>query len=359
MVSLEAASSTSIPVLSSACATWELLDDGEARRMWDAELVKAEDYAVFQSYGWGEFKRSAGFRPLRWIARDAAGNTVAMVQFLLKSLPLGFAVAWAAGGPAVRFKPAGVRSGFDLAGLLSAVRAHVPRVLVKFDSYIADDPDAAAQFSQLCKRPRAHITSGVSIQFDISKGAKAFVERMTSKHRYYLRKAEPAQLSWEAGNGTKDIAVLVSLHRAMTTSKGLKSGSKTKSEYASLRDALGASGMTIVTGYLDGEPVTSCLTLDFGKKAFYYVAATGQTGRQIGAAYAMLPRLVEVLHGKGIELFDFGGIAPGSPKAKGVDHFKKGFGGTVIEYLGEWEWASVPFLASAVGILMKYRGMAA
>jgi lipid II:glycine glycyltransferase (peptidoglycan interpeptide bridge formation enzyme) len=68
----------------------------------------------------------------------------------------------------------------------------------------------------------------------------------------------------------------------------------------------------------------------------------------------MIPELLEHLKQKGIETFDFGGIAPGNPNAEGVDHFKKGFGGEIIEHLGEWESANSEALRTILNIgLMK------
>ncbi len=215
------------------------------------------------------------------------------------------------------------------------------------------------ELGAICRRPRTRLNSGFSIRFDISRGADFFTGQMSSKHRYYLRKAAAVPLRWEAGSGDREIAALTTLHREMTTSKGLKLQSMSAEQYVALRDALGPRGMTILTGYLDDQPVTSCLTLDFHQKSFYLVAATAQAGREIGAAYAMLPQLIAVLSKKGIKQFDFGGVAPEFNESRGVYHFKKGFGGDAVEYLGEWEWASVPLLSPAVNLYMKYRGMAA
>lgn len=87
----------------------------------------------------------------------------------------------------------------------------------------------------------------------------------------------------------------------------------------------------------EGRPATSCLVLTLADKAFYLLAATGTDGRRISAAYAMVFKLFELLKSRGVTRFDFGGIDPLSPSARGVDHFKRGFGGEIVEYLGEWE----------------------
>jgi len=338
---------------------WQIVTNGEAARWWDAQLIGAEDYSVFQSFGWGEFKRREGWQPCRIAGCNPQGRIAAMVQVLVKTLPLGFAVGWAPGGPAMLFNGKPAMRDIDLPGLFAALEASTPRILVRFDSNIPTQSELVQEFGVLCRRPRARLNSGCSIRFDISRGADFFTAQMSSKHRYYLRKAAAAPLRWEAGIGDRDIASLTSLHSEMTRNKGLNLQSMSAEQCAALRSALGPQGITILSGFLDDRPVTSCLTLDFHQKSFYLVAATAKAGREIGASYAMLPQLVAVLNKKGIKQFDFGGVAPDSPKSKGVYHFKKGFGGEAVEYLGEWEWTSVPLLSSAINIYMKYRGIAA
>jgi hypothetical protein len=86
------------------------------------------------------------------------------------------------------------------------------------------------------------------------------------------------------------------------------------------------------------------------------VAATNDLGRDACAAYSMIPSLLRHLSGKGIKKFDFGGIDPGNIAAEGVDHFKKGFGGSIIEYLGEWEIASSELVRVGMSLGLIKRG---
>jgi len=70
----------------------------------------------------------------------------------------------------------------------------------------------------------------------------------------------------------------------------------------------------------------------------------------------MIVQLVSVLQGCGITHFDFGGIDPVSPSAQGVNHFKRGFGGNIVEYLGEWEVASSELIRRGVNFGIKMYG---
>jgi len=336
---------------------WRIAND-ESDAAWDQHLRAARDAVVFQSAGWAAFKAQAGWRPFRAVAQDDHGRVAAMVQFLVKRMPLGVTMAWAPGGPMWRFaEPVGEIRKEDWAGLFALLTSQMPCVLARIDSYEPESAGEPSPFGASVRRPRHRIGSGASIRFDIAGGEDAFVAGMSSKHRYYLRKGLAAPLRWEAGATDRDIAALVALHREMQTTKNLQSGALSEQTCRAMRDALGPDGMTIVTGYVDDRPVTACLTLDFADSAFYYLAATGAEGRKLSAAYAMLPRLVAALHAKGIRRLDFGGTAPDVSERAGVDHFKKGFGGEAVTYRGEWEAASLPLLAPAAGLLMKWRGI--
>lgn len=335
---------------------WQVDEGTDAA--WDQRLRAARDAVVFQSSGWARFKTQAGWRPFRAVAHDQHGRIAAMAQFLIKRMPLGVTMAWAPGGPLWRFGEATTAVGKEeWSGLFALLKSQMPWVLARVDSYEPADANEPSPFGGLFRRPRSRIGSGASIRFDIANGEEAFIAGMSSKHRYYLRKGLAAPLRWEAGSSDRDIAALAGLHREMHTSKNLQTASMSEQSYRVMRDALGSDGMTIVTGYIDDRPVTSCLTLDFADSAFYYVAATGAEGRKLSAAYAMLPRLVAALHAKGIRRLDFGGIAPHVPERAGVDHFKKGFGGETVTYRGEWEAASFPLLAPMASLLMKWRGV--
>jgi lipid II:glycine glycyltransferase (peptidoglycan interpeptide bridge formation enzyme) len=140
----------------------------------------------------------------------------------------------------------------------------------------------------------------------------------------------------------------------MVEHKGLASLTSDFSDLSCLCATLGEHA-TILAGYVDDEPVTSCLTLTFGQKAFYLMAATGRRGREVSAAYAMIYHLFEHLHKRALAEFDFGGVAPWSHLVGGVNHFKGGFGGELVEYLGEWEWVSAEWLRWGLNLAVRFR----
>lgn len=336
---------------------WESYSEIATASEWDKNLALADDHTVFQSYGWGEYKRGSGWIPLRCWYRDKDGRVQAMAQFLLKRLPLGIGLLWAAGGPALIFPNKNQRRASELLQeLLELLNKNYPRALIRFQSHSPHDSSLTFDISKVCHRPAAKLNSGFSIRMELDLlDEAAFRKQMTPKHRYYTKKATEAGISWSVGNGDRQLRELAELHREMVNAKQLESIATSYEELERMRNALG-DYVLIVNGCLNDVPVTSCLVLLFGKKAFYMVASTGEKGREVSAAYAMIEQLIQKLRERGLSHFDFGGIDPVNKAASGVNHFKCGFGGQITEYAGEWEFASSGWIQSALNFAIRKRG---
>jgi lipid II:glycine glycyltransferase (peptidoglycan interpeptide bridge formation enzyme) len=331
--------------------TWTNFDQSPSE--WDSFLLRARDYNVFQSYAWGEYKKKFGWNPLRFIATNNKAQIVGMVQILVKELPFGFGVGWAPGGPILRFDPS-IEFSNDILMLLKHLHDLYPRVLIRFHSHVKIDCRSAYEFRKACNRALFKINSGFTVLIDLKNSNSDLQKEMTAKHRYYAKKAISSHIKWVEGVTEKSISDFIDVHRQMVLSKAITSISINYQDLIFLRDILGKKNLTMLIGYIADRPVTSCLTYDFGQRSIYMMAATNDSGRKVSAAYAMIPELLEHLKQKGIETFDFGGIDPGNPNAEGVDHFKKGFGGAIIEHLGEWESANSEALRTILNIgLMK------
>ncbi len=322
---------------------------------WDQYLLTSKDYTIFQSHDWGEYKSFQGWIPCRYAAFDKNKRVIAMAQVLRKAIPLGFSMLWIPGGPALEFPGSSRRKLPNmLATLMATLQSDYARSLIRMHQHRAHDSELSALFAQVCKRPVFKLLSGYTIQMT-PVARESFLRQMTSKHRYYVKKSEREGLIWTEGRGDTDIRALNDIHQEMCDRKQLAALATSADDTRRMVEALG-EGVSILTGRKEGQHVSACLTLNFGKKSFYMSAATGQEGRAISAAYAMMAELMSRLADRGITAFDFGGINPASSAAAGVDHFKRGFGGEIIEHLGEWEVAPSEWLRWGLNIALKLKG---
>lgn len=336
--------------------TWELLSDQRDPIEWDRNLEAGEDANVFQSYKWGEFKRASGWIPMRWVARDNGHAIVGMAQILTKTVVPGVRIGWAPGGPVFLFtgSPELDPAGTVLA-LVAAIEAGQGRACIRFDSHVGRNGMLAYAFNQALVRPLFRLNPGYSLNLDLAQPLDVLLKRMTSKHRYYVKKALGGNLQWKAGNDQQSVQEMVRLHTEMAEAKQLEFLKTRPQQVSKLCRVMGKNAV-ILTGSVENIPLTSCLVLVFGQKAFYWMAATSGKGRELSASYAMMYRLFEYLQGQGITQFDFGGVDPQSSAAEGVNHFKRGFGGELVEYLGEWEWSSSEWRRWVFNLAVHYRG---
>lgn len=336
-------------------ATWSRLPrDADLSREWDDVLLRSEDGNAFQSSGWGEYKRESGWVPERWLARDRGGAIVMAAQVLVRAVD-GVRVGWAPGGPVFLFPASAWRHLDELLDLLLrnlAARARFS--YVRFDSYVPRAPDLAYAFGASCARPARRLNTGYSSRLDLSQPLERILSGMTHKHRYNLKKALAHDVVWRLGTDSEAVRALAGIRAEMLRLKHLTDvPTFDVAELATLCRAMQESAL-IFTGHAAGEPIASCLVLTFGRRAFLYAPATGERGRELGIAYAMAFRLLEHLKARGFAELDLAGLDPRSPSA-GVDRFKLGFGGDIVEYLGEWEWSSHAWLRWAVNFAVGRR----
>jgi hypothetical protein len=312
-------------------------------------LGRFDASTVYHTFAWGELKRHAGWIVVRLIG-EARGEPLALAQILIRRLPLGVAVAWVPGGP---LGPPQAWSASLGTGLRTAL--DVNALYLRINSMQTEDEAASASLRRAgWRRPRHAMVSGQSVLLPLEDDHDAWLRSIDQKHRYYVRRSSAAGLSWAHGHEEhlrNDLAALLS---ALREEKRVPVETIPSAGLELLENATPGT-VAIVVGYLDGAPVTGCLALVHRASAWYIAAATNGQGRQASAAYAMLAELRCVLRARGVRVLDFGGIDPASASARGVDHFKLGFGGDRVRYLGEWHWATSSLVRYAMDELIHRR----
>lgn len=309
---------------------------------WDDLLARSSDASIFQTAAWARHKRAEGWESLRWVLRQ--GTEVAgAVQILVWRAGSRLRVAWAPGGPVLGFP------SLEAETLVAAVDGLVLRlsalgslVYVRLDPYVPRTAPFAYAFARALRRPVAFLTPSFSLILDVSRTLDERLATMDAKHRYYVRKALAEPITWRAANGAEVQKSLLVLDDAMRRERGVRLAPLGREVLRRLCDAFGDDAVILV-GETEGKPVAACLALASRCHAYYLRAAQNERGRTLSAAYAMVARLADVLGERGVTRLDLGGIDP-SPRFAGLAHFKRGFGGTLVERLGEWEWSTTPWL---------------
>jgi len=322
--------------------------NGDAKA-WDGTLADFAAGNFYQSHAWGEYRGEMGWQPLRVVGTGEGANVATMAQMLVRR-QFGAAIVWVPGGPAGDFRhwaaalPDLLRSRFGMAAYcrVNVLREHQPA---------AESLLTAAGW----RRPRARLGTGLSLELDLRPTAAERMALASGNWRHNLRRSGKYGLAVEPWSNP-DAAQMAAVYREMEDYKGL---AQQHSEQAlrSMLEHLGASVTILRCLDAKGNLLAFRAAGIFGGRAWDLLAAATPAARKVYASHALLWALTEACREQGALTYDLGGADPVANK--GVFDFKRGTGARLFEYTGEWEWAGMPLLGRAVGLLMKHRGMAA
>lgn len=316
---------------------------------WDRALAAIDRGNFYQSHGWGEHRGEMGWQPLRVTGPGEGVDGAAMAQMLVRRR-FGAAIVWVPGGPAGDIRhwaaalPDLLRSRFGAGAYCRVNVLH------------EHQQDAESRLRATgWRRPRVRLGTGLSLELDLRPAADERIALASGNWRHNLRRSGKYGLTVEPWSNP-DVAQMAAVYREMEGYKGL---APQHSEQA-LRSMLGhlGAGVTILR-CLDekGNLLAFRAAGVFGGRAWDLLAAATPAARKVYASHALLWALAETCRQQGALAYDLGGADPVANK--GVFDFKRGTGARLFEYMGEWEWAGMPLLGWAVGLMMKHRGMAA
>lgn len=326
--------------------TWEQISDADATASWDRRLLGFDDYSIYQSMAWGEHRRALGWTPYRWIALED-GQPVAMAQGLLRRYTGGVGVVWLPGGPvgAIRAWNSALQNTIRRTSQLNIVYC-------RFNSLCpVCDADLRALPGMRWQRPRSRLGARDSLLYDVAREETVRLDACSKNWRHNLkrsRKSGYAVALWDRPNAAEMRAVYAEMegHKNLAQQH---SEQNLRALYAQAGDHL----LTVSCRDAAGTLVAFRACAVFGTRAWDMLAATAVAGRKTYASYATFWALTQECHRRGIGQYDLSGVDPVGNR--GVFDFKQGTGATLVEYLGEWEWASPSMFALPANWLIGKR----
>jgi lipid II:glycine glycyltransferase (peptidoglycan interpeptide bridge formation enzyme) len=321
---------------------------------WDELVVEATDGNVLQSYHWGEFKAFTGWKPTR-VAHYRGGTLIAGAQLLVKPTPIG-SFAYAPRGPFVAEGHEGVVPEFlDELHRLARERGVF---CLKIEPEWADDGSTIDRLRGLGFRPTAPVQPRSTILLDLRVDSRELAAGLSTRTRYNVglaaRRGIEVAPTDEAG-----LAAFYDLLR-QTSERGhfpIRSGDY----FRRLWRALAPSGQAhLFLAWHEGEPLSAALLLTMGRSAYYMYGGSASAQRNLKPSDLLQWEAIRWARDQGCISYDFWGIpdevgrrpstrlddveAPdiGSRNLWGVYHFKRGFGGRVVRYVGAHDYVYSP-----------------
>ena len=323
--------------------TWEQFS-GLAEE-WNGQVV-ALSGSFYQTYGWGEVRRVAGWQPLRLLARSG-GQVIAAASVLVKR-KLGVAVCWVPGGP---LGVSEVLDGQFRAALGSALGTRL--FYCRISLLRADQTNEVVSLSGAgWQRPTVALSSGLTMSYALLGDEAERLKRTSGNWRHNLKRSGRYDLRiehWE----TPNLEAISALYREMESLKSLPE-QHSAAELAAIFTQ--CRKQVVVYRCLDGDGRLLAIRAAglCGATAMDLLAVAGGEARKVYASHATLWALLDHCSRLGLRDYDLSGVDPVGNK--GVFDFKHGTGASLVECLGEWEWASLPGLCQAVNWLVARKG---
>jgi len=323
---------------------------------WDEKLFSFDDYHFMQTYSYGEYSRNLNVEVFRVILTDG-DKPLVMAQGLLRKTFLGGCILTIRGGPAYqstnneKLNLKYLRMFF--LKLIEAINKDYRYCYINIIMYNEHEVATNIVLREAgLMRPfferTPYITYMVTIYDDLNKNMKNFV----GKWRNQLRKSESQNPRFVWGNDESNIKAYVELHNTMCQIKSIESFNVTYEDILDLHKNCGEQ-LQLFIGYKDNDAVCGCMVHVVKEKAYYYYAAANEDGRRGYYSNSMVWFLLKKLQSRGVRVIDMSSVDP--TENWGGYHFKKGTGGELYAYTGEWDYSSSQFLKILMNAILFWR----
>ena len=160
-------------------------------------------------------------------------------------------------------------------------------------------------------------------------------EGFHSKTRYNVRLA--IKKGVEIKEGTRED--LKEFHKIMIET-GARDGFiiRPLSYFEKMYDELGPEHMKLLMAYHDGKPISGVIPIMYGNKTWYLYGASSNAHRNLMPNYLLQWEMIKMAISRKDDIYDFrgvSGVVDESHPQYGLYRFKKGFGATFTEFIGE------------------------
>jgi lipid II:glycine glycyltransferase (peptidoglycan interpeptide bridge formation enzyme) len=277
---------------------------------------------VLQSAAWADVKAATGWSTRRFILEGG------IAQVLIKPLPLGLSVAYAPRGPLV--------APDRLADAILALRDALARERC---ASLLCDPEAPNDPTVLASLARAGVrASPVFVQprrtllMDLSKSDEELFAAMRKKTRQYIHKAERAAVVTEE---TRDLDRFMRVLGAVGQRD--RFAIRSREYFAKLLSAFGDRSL-LMLARVGSEDAGAMLLVRMADRAWELYGGWSGAHAEARPFYLLKWRAMLRMRQLGVRRYDMYGLAEGAddPLA-GVENFKLGYGGEVVEWIGALE----------------------
>jgi len=316
--------------------------DADERERYDAYAASRGAHPC-QSYAWCETARARGWKPARLLVEDEAGALAATASAITREVLGSRSVMEVPWGPVFA-------EGADGRQVLRALSQHAQRcgvVCLRLNPEVQagcqlEDALAREGYRPVARAWHYHTT----LRLDLTAHPETILAGMTPHHRRAIRRAERAGVEVSSAGAAEDFAAFLRLYAETYERRGIEA--RQPREFEAMRATSGLCRLFVA--WLGGQAVHALMLFAFGSRLWFAFAGSDRT-TPVPAGQLVHWRAIRWGQENGFREYDLGGLpepGPAAEQLRGIDRFKRGFGGDEVRLVGEYEWFQNPAWAWAL-----------
>lgn len=305
---------------------------------WEKLWPLSKNDNLLQSWFYGIAKENSEKLEVLYFSISKEDNEIALVQLLVKKLPILGKLARLNRGPIFLINQNQKESIKDLENILKLIILECKRRKVRMIKAAPEIISNENSHLPLLKNGFSKISSAPwsSGLINLKEQEEILLKNLNGKWRNCYRKSIKLGVTIsKVENNFENLSKLIKSYKNFQLKREFNglSGSFIK-ELSKFNHADWKFNIFHANINSSNEPIGKLVTIHHGKTAIYLIGATNLIGRKNQANYSLL--WDALIHAKksGCEMFDIGGLGEETPK--GIAHFKKGLNAKNYQLIGEW-----------------------
>ncbi|NIM95461.1 MAG: peptidoglycan bridge formation glycyltransferase FemA/FemB family protein [Anaerolineales bacterium] len=324
---------------------------------WNNTILGLPNPHLLQSWEWGAFKESYGWRAGRLLWLDSSNKVHAAAQILERDPIASFSILYCPRGPVLDWSNGEICEKVILDLMRIATEKSV--IFLKIDPQVEIvDESKQDAMTEASENPLQWTLnnydwrpSDEQVQFrntlilDLSPSEDEILSGMKQKTRYNIRLASRRGVQVRMGS-LEDLNLLYTMYAETSLRDGFTI--RDPEYYQAAWGSFIEKDMAMpFIAEVEGEPVAGLIAYQFGGMCWYLYGMSREVHREKMPSYLLQWEAIRWAKSSSCDCYDFWG-APDefdeSDPMWGVYRFKKGFGADIVNTIGAWDYASRPLM---------------
>ena len=325
--------------------------DEKSEKEYKEFLERHERCNFQQSPEWAKVK--SNWKNEVVLAEDKNGKIIGAVSVLIRKIPIFGNIMYSSRGPTCDIHDVAVMKQLtdgikELSKKYNAIVYKAePDILSSDEEYRKIVTNLGYRIKDNAKNFREEIQPRYVFRLDIKgKTEDEIFAEFHSKTRYNVRLA--TRKGVVVKEGTRED--LKEFHKIMVET-GARDGFiiRPLSYFEKMYDEMAPEHMKLLMAYHDGKPISGVIPIFYGNKTWYLYGASSNEHRNLMPNYLLQWEMIKMAIARKDDVYDFrgvSGVVDENHPQYGLYRFKKGFGATFTEFVGEIYIPFKPFTYS-------------